>query len=119
MASMNIREVDVTSLERFKARAALEGMTLRAWVLAVLAVALMDDGEVVEASAEARESRSAPARQRAQAEPAIPPQKENPTAARVDLPMIGRRPVHNPKTCRVYRCGACLKAQHHDSKRGL
>jgi len=115
MPSMNIREVDVTSLGAFKRKAAAEGLTLRAWVLAVLKVALMDDDGVVSA-AETPAPRSAPARQRTQAA-SPPPQEEQPT--RLDLPMIGRRPTHDPKTCRVYRCGACLKVDHHDPHRGL
>ena len=54
------------------------------------------------------------------------PQIENDQAAWLLLPTVAEaqansaaRPAHDPKTCRVYRCGACLKAQHHDPKRGL
>jgi hypothetical protein len=57
-------------------------------------------------------------------EPARQPDPEPRRAPVFDLPTMAQvnttaRPAHDPKTCRVYRCGACLKLAHHDTKRGL
>ena len=32
---------------------------------------------------------------------------------------LSARPGHDPKTCRVYRCGACAGLGHKDARRGL
>jgi hypothetical protein len=119
MAALNIRDVDVTSLERFKARAKVEGLTLRAWVLAVLQVALMDDGgSVASVPAPAVGSaRKKEARQPAQA--TQPEPQTTATAARLEPAPNGGREAHDPKTCRVYRCGACIDAKHHDPHRSV
>ena len=96
MASMNIREVDVTSLEAFKGKAKAEGLTLRAWVLAVLQVALLDDGSV-----EATAPRALPDRQPAQVE------------ARAICPRCDSRLLHDPPSC--WYCKPC-KRQFHDNE---
>jgi hypothetical protein len=91
MPSMNIREVDVTSLGAFKRKAAAEGLTLRAWVLAVLKVALMDDdGEV-----------SLPEVEREPAPAALVP---NATCRRCDRPI-----APDPKAVKMWYCHGCRR----------
>ena len=51
-------------------------------------------------------------------QPAPEPQA-TPTAAPILPALTGGRQPHDPKTCRVYRCGACAKVGHHDAHRGL
>ena len=76
----------------------------------------------------ARKPAQAPPRTQVEAPAAIAPAIEpeprrEPCLSFLDrLPTMGQstaRTAHDPKTCPVYRCGACLKLGHRDTQRGL
>ena len=95
MADMNIRAVDGGLLQAFKDRAAVEGMTLRAWVLASLRVTLDECGVVAPV---AEVPTVAQVRQRPQAE-------ESPvTCRRCDRPT-----PRDPKNPAMWYCYGCKR----------
>lgn len=112
---LNLRGLDAALIEAVKEAARRRGMTLRGFAVAALAAAVR--GEVASVptvpSVPSPKPAASPAEIGAQVEATTTPTAV-PTASR-----LPGRPDHNPKTCRVYKCGACALAGHKDPHRGL
>lgn len=119
MSVLNLRNLDEDLMIEVKAAALRRGVTLRAFVCEVLAAAVgvspAGGGTV---PGKVRRSAPKPARvvEVMNTATAIPPKTIN---APGEVPRLSGRHDHDPKTCRVYRCGACLTAGHKDARRGL
>jgi hypothetical protein len=117
MADLNVRQFPAEVLQGVKVAAAARGVTLRAFVVEVLTAAC--GGTVlVEGSAPAR------VEPRVVRSVALKPRSEGVTTLAAkkhasETQRLPARPDHDPTTCRVYRCGACLNAGYHDARRGI
>ena len=102
MSVLNLRGIDEALMWKVKAEAAARGVTLRAFVVEVLTAAC--SGKALATRAPIGKVVDSPAVvSRIVAEVRA---NQTPTASRYDP-----RPAHDPKTCRVYKCGLCASGQ--------
>ena len=119
MSVLNLRGVDDGLMAKVKAEAALRGVTLRAFVVEVLTAACGGTGPARVKVGKVVESPAAVSRIVAEVSEAVTMKPRSAGLTTLTAAAITGRPTHDPKTCRVYRCGACANAGHKDPHRGL
>jgi hypothetical protein len=117
MGVLNVRGVDDDLIVEVKAVALRHGVTLREYVCGALRSAVGVDRHVppFEPAVAQAPARKVEARH---VQEVIEPQPP-PTLAALVASRLRPRPDHDPHTCRLYRCGACLSAGVKDKARGL
>jgi hypothetical protein len=112
---LNIRNMDVTLVTRLKSEAALSGQTLRAHCVALLSQKLAVNTPGVEAQRSVgviapREVLATDRGKRGDSReyPPVEPMDVLSKAARL---APSAHPQHDPKTCRIYKCGMCAASK--------
>jgi hypothetical protein len=109
MADLSLKGLDEGLMRAVKLKSAEMGLTQREWVVEVLGVAVgygKEDGKVGKYQAPSKVS------------PKVVNDREEIAEFIAASPIVVNRD-HDPKSCRVHRCGMCAVAGVKDLQRGL